>query len=70
MDDDKYQPALDEAFDAVVEEVEREVQEDAEHVVAAAVPRPVWRRRTIRHDHAWANQRLMNDYFAKNPRYL
>ncbi|XP_042005694.1 uncharacterized protein LOC121754397 [Salvia splendens] len=65
MDDDEYQRALDEAFDAVVEEVERE-----ERAAAAAVPRPIHHRQTVRRDHVGANQLLLDDYFAGNPRFL
>ena len=60
---------LDEAFDTVVEEVEREVQDDAESALAAAVPRLIHHRRLIRRDLAGANQRLISNYFIENPRY-
>lgn len=53
----------------MVEEVEREVQEDAGSAVAAEVPRLIHNRRFIRMDHVVANQRLMDEYFAENPRY-
>ncbi|XP_042067178.1 uncharacterized protein LOC121810481 [Salvia splendens] len=65
--DDEYQRAWDEAYAALVEEVEQEVQEEVR--CAAAVPRPIQHRRTIPRDHIGANQRLMDGYFGENPRF-
>ena len=56
MDNDDYQQFWDEAFDAVVEEMQREADEEAEWEAAAAVPRPIYPRRIIRRDHAGAHQ--------------
>ena len=66
MNNGDYQQLIDEAFDAVVEEVQWEAEE-AEREAVAAVPHPIHYRRTIRRDHAGANQRLMDDYFGDNP---
>ena len=67
--DDEYQRSWDEAYDALVEEVEQEVQEVEERWAAAVVPHPIQHRRTIPCDHIGANQRLMDDYFGENPNF-
>ncbi|XP_042059328.1 uncharacterized protein LOC121803789 [Salvia splendens] len=63
--DDKFQQLIDREFDELVEEVQREAEEEE----AAAVPRPIHHRQIICRDHVGADQRLMEDYFGDNPRY-
>ena len=52
---------IDGAFDELVEEVQREAEEEA---AASVVPRPIHHQRTICRDHARADRRLMEDYFV------
>ncbi|XP_042044035.1 uncharacterized protein LOC121789719 [Salvia splendens] len=66
MDNDDYQQVWDEAFDFLVQEVQREADEEAER--EAAVPRLIHHRRTIR-NHAGVDRMLMVDYFGDNPCY-
>ncbi|XP_042027321.1 uncharacterized protein LOC121774527 [Salvia splendens] len=66
--DEEYQQLIDGAFDALVEEVQREAEEEAKQE-AAAKPRSIHHQRTICRDHAGAHQLPMDDYFGDNPRY-
>ncbi|XP_047961589.1 uncharacterized protein LOC125206366 [Salvia hispanica] len=65
-DNENFQRAIDEEFEELIAAVQAEADEEEE---AAAVPRPIYRRRYINRDHAGANQRLLEDYFGDNPRY-
>ncbi|XP_047979174.1 uncharacterized protein LOC125221087 [Salvia hispanica] len=64
--DDEFQQLVDREFDELVQEVQREAEEEA---AAAAFVCPFYHRRTICRDHVGAYQRLMEDYFGDNPRY-
>ncbi|XP_047953971.1 uncharacterized protein LOC125200360 [Salvia hispanica] len=55
------------AWDSLIQEVQREADEDA--AAAAAIPRAIRHRRTIPRDHVGAADRLMADYFSADPRY-
>ncbi|XP_042012147.1 uncharacterized protein LOC121760569 [Salvia splendens] len=61
------------AWDSLIQEVQREaVEEDAvlaAKLVEASLPRAIHHCRTIPRDHSGAHQRLMADYFGDNPRY-
>ncbi|XP_047950790.1 uncharacterized protein LOC125196340 [Salvia hispanica] len=63
---------MDREFDELVQEVQREAEEEEEEEEAevAAFVHPFYHRRTICRDHVGAHQRLMEDYFGDNPRYL
>ncbi|XP_047961841.1 protein ALP1-like [Salvia hispanica] len=69
-DDENFRRAIDEEFEELVAAVQAEAnEEEAALAAAAAIPRPRYHRRYINHDHAGADQRLMEDYFGDNPRY-
>ena len=63
--DDEFQKLVDREFDELVEEMQREANEEA---AAATVVQSFHHRRTIRRDHVGADLRLMEDYFGDNPR--
>ncbi|XP_047965349.1 uncharacterized protein LOC125209811 [Salvia hispanica] len=63
---DEFQQLVDREFDELVQEVQREAEEEE---AAAAFVRPFYHRRTIWRDHVGAHQRLVEDYFGDNPRY-
>ncbi|XP_047973455.1 uncharacterized protein LOC125215918 [Salvia hispanica] len=65
--DDEFQQLVDREFDELVQEVQREAEE--EEAAAAAFVRPFYHRRTIWRDHVGAHRRLIEDYFDDNPRY-
>ncbi|XP_047966055.1 uncharacterized protein LOC125210557 [Salvia hispanica] len=68
--DDEFQQLVDREFDELVQEVQREADEEKEAAAAvAAFVRPFYHRQTICHDHVGADQRLMEDYFGDSPRY-
>ncbi|XP_047942804.1 uncharacterized protein LOC125189584 [Salvia hispanica] len=56
-----------EAWDSLIQEVQREADEEDE--AAAAIPREIRHLRTLPRDHVGAAERLMADYFSANPRY-
>ncbi|XP_047947605.1 uncharacterized protein LOC125193774 [Salvia hispanica] len=56
------------AWDSLIQEVQREADEEAA-AAAAAIPREIRHRRTIPRDHVGAAERLMADYFSDEPRY-
>ncbi|XP_047949267.1 uncharacterized protein LOC125195115 [Salvia hispanica] len=58
-----------EAWDSLIQEVQREADEEDEAVAATAIPREICHRRTIPRDHVGAAERLMADYFSADPRY-
>ncbi|XP_047948775.1 uncharacterized protein LOC125194560 [Salvia hispanica] len=62
---DEFQQLVDREFDELVQEVQREAEEEE----AAAFVRPFYHRRTIWRDHVGAHHRLVEDYFGDNPRY-
>ena len=59
--DDEFQQLVDREFDELVQEVQREADEEEE---AAAFVRPFYHRQTIHRDHVGVDQRLMEDYLA------
>ncbi|XP_047979440.1 uncharacterized protein LOC125221364 [Salvia hispanica] len=60
-------PLTNQAWDSLIQEVQREADEEA--AAAAAIPREICHRRTIPRDHVGAAERLMTDYFSADPRY-
>ncbi|XP_047966069.1 uncharacterized protein LOC125210574 [Salvia hispanica] len=61
-----------EAWDYLIQEVQREADEEDEAAAVAAVaaiPREIRHRRTIPRDHVGAAERFMADYFSADPRY-
>ncbi|XP_047942626.1 uncharacterized protein LOC125189387 [Salvia hispanica] len=68
--DDEFQQLVDGEFDELVQEVQREAEEEeAAAVAVAAFVRPFYHRQTNWRDHVGAHQRLIEDYFGDNPRY-
>ncbi|XP_047965316.1 uncharacterized protein LOC125209776 [Salvia hispanica] len=57
------------AWDSLIQEVQREADEEAAAAATAAIPREIRHRRTIPRDHVGAAERLMADYFSDEPRY-
>ncbi|XP_047942994.1 uncharacterized protein LOC125189804 [Salvia hispanica] len=57
------------AWDSLIQEVQREADEEAAAAAAAAIPREIRHRRTIPRDHVGVAERLMADYFSADPRY-